>query len=280
MFTVVNHRLDDTAASKNVVWDPTANHNGAITPMFLVFHYTGCKYEVARTTFKRTTGENRTSAHLLVDSDGSVTQLVDFNRRAWHAGESFWDGLQDINTHSIGIEVVNYGYLLKTATSSFKLSNGEAAPFQAEDVVEVRHKFPSVSYAYWHSFTPEQIETCGELSELLINHYGLKEILGHDDIAPTRKVDPGPAFPLNRMRNRAFGRNAEVISEEVVDVSVPKLNIRTGPGVEYPLAGSPLLQHTKLCVLARHASWVQVQLASSNQLRGWVFSEHTRPTRK
>jgi N-acetyl-anhydromuramyl-L-alanine amidase AmpD len=50
-------------------------------------------------------------------------------------------------------------------------------------------------------YTPEQIETCEALAEALVLAYGLQDVLGHDDIAPTRKSDPGPAFPLGRMRS-------------------------------------------------------------------------------
>lgn len=277
MLSVANHRLDGTSGAKAVVWDPTSNHNNTITPKFLVFHYTACSYEVAMSTFKRTSGDNRSSVQLLVDSDGSVTQLVDLNKRAWHAGVSVWGELDDINSHSIGIEVVNYGYLLKTANNEFRLGNGKPAPFGAEEVVEARHASPAVRYSYWHAYTPQQIETCGELAQLLVAHYGLKEILGHDDIAPGRKVDPGPAFPMARMRSLAFSREAGQDSSELVYVTASRLNIRSGPGVEHPLAGSPLVQNTRLRVLGRLTGWVQAQAEGADPVRGWVSSDHVRP---
>lgn len=276
MLAIENHRLQGVVGGKHVEWVPSGNHNGEITPKYLIFHYTACSYGAAKNTFLSNTGSKRTSAHLLVDLDGSVTQFVPLNRRAWHAGESAWGTLRDLNSHSIGIEVVNFGYLLKMADSTFKLYNGTLAPVHPGDIVEAQHKNPTVRHLFWQSFSAAQIETCEALAAHLADQYGILDVLGHDDIAPGRKQDPGPAFPLLSIRGKALGRNAPIFDEDAAYVAVPMLNIRKGPGIEYALAGTPLVQHTRLRVVERVKEWMQVEVESAGMLTGWVFENFTR----
>jgi N-acetylmuramoyl-L-alanine amidase len=273
--TLQNHRLaGPSEAGKDVTWAPSPNHNGVIKPRYLVFHYTASGFAPARAQFLRGTGDGRTSAHLLVDVDGSVTQFVDLNLRAWHAGESSWKSLTDLNTWSIGIEVVNFGYLLKSGTGQYLAWTHDEVP--PERVVEARHKQPQVPYQYWQAYTPEQVATCTELACLLANAYALDDVLGHEDIAPGRKTDPGPAFPLTSIRGRAIGRNAEAAGGEFIYVGVPKLNIRSGPGVGNAAAGSALAQGTGLSVIERRDGWVHVSVLSAPPVDGWVFEAYTR----
>ncbi|MDR6523232.1 N-acetylmuramoyl-L-alanine amidase [Variovorax paradoxus] len=277
MLDIANDLLSGEIHGRAIGTAPTANHGGVIAPRLLVFHYTACDFTAAKNTFLSTAGKNRVSAHLLVDTDGTVTQFVPFNRRAWHAGESHWGDLNDINTHSIGIEVVNYGYLLKTAAGTFRLGNGKPLPFDPDEIIEARHKNPKLPYRYWQAYTPAQIETCEQLAVLLVQRYGLIDVVGHDDIAPDRKQDPGPAFPLLGIRGKALGRDAASDGDEVRYVGVKRLNLRKGPGVEHALAGEPLVMHSKLIVQGREGGWIQVVVASASGARGgWVLGEYTQ----
>jgi N-acetylmuramoyl-L-alanine amidase len=254
---------------------PTANHDGQIVPKYLVFHYTACSAAAARAAFLRQTGGNRVSAHLLVDRDGSVTQFLPLNQRAWHAGESRWDGFQDLNTHSIGIEVVNFGYLLKSADGTFRTADG-AQTVPAAEVTEGRHRLPHWPWTHWHAYSAEQIATCEALTELLAASYSLRDAVGHDDIAPARKADPGPSFPMSRMRGHILGRDSAQIAERSAYVAVDKLNIRVGPGVASATAGPPLVRNTRLEVLALDSSgWMQVTTRQQTPLTGWVRAEYT-----
>lgn len=280
MLNIENHLLKGDTQGKPVSWGESPNHNGIITPKFLVFHYTGCSFETAKNTFLAAGGPNPVSAHLLVDTDGSVMQFVPFNQRAWHAGNSSWDGYHDINTYSIGIEVVNYGYLHKTAAGGFARSNGKPLSIVADNVIEAQHKNPGIPFRYWQAYPPEQLQTCRALAELLVSAYQLTDVVGHDDIAPHRKEDPGPAFPLLSIKSQAFGRAFvnPPLEQPPAYVAVPKLNIRTGPSVQNPLAGPPLIMHTKLSVISRKDGWLKVDVVSSNPLQGWVSAEYTRAT--
>lgn len=268
-----NHVLQ----GEGVVQRPTLNHNADISPKFLVFHYTACDLDTAVNTFLRTTGSNRTSAHLVVDRDGSVTQMVKFNRRAWHAGESQWMGFSDLNTHAIGIEVVNLGYLQRFADGSFRPKLG-GVPIAPSDVVEARHKLAAEHHLYWQAYTPEQLSTCQALAVALVERYGLRDIVGHDDIAPTRKVDPGPAFPLASIRGTAFGRMDDGASHgEMWEVTADLLNVRSGPGTGFERIGAPLHRGTRVRPLGQDAlPWRFVEPIGVAADRGWVNATFLR----
>lgn len=254
----------------------TLNFGGQIVPKFLVFHYTACSALDASTAFMRAAGDRSVSAHLLVDVDGSVTQFVPFDRRAWHAGISSWDGYQDLNTHSIGIEVVNLGYLTRTALGVFKASDG-ATVVLPDNVVEARHKLSHFPWLYWEAYTPAQIATCEALAEVLCSGFNLKDVLGHDDIAPTRKSDPGPAFPLSRIRSHAVGRGGTPLpDEQAAYVIVDKLNIRQGAGAQFSKVAEPLARNTRLKIVNRpDGEWMEVVTDLPTPVRGWVWVAYT-----
>lgn len=111
--------------------------------------------------FFATIAELRASAHFLVRRDGEVIQFVPCVKRAWHAGESSWKGRSRCNDFSIGIEVEGDGEV---------------------------------------PFTAAQYRRLAALTRLLMARYPIAEIVGHSDIAPTRKVDPGPQFDWARYR--------------------------------------------------------------------------------
>lgn len=277
MFVINKHILaGQDPQGKAVVQSSSSNHHGEIRPKFLVFHYTACDVQAATNVFLRKTGANRVSAHLLVDTNGSVTQFVPLNLRAWHAGESEWGGYKDINSHSIGIEVVNYGYLLKSAAGTFHTAEAKLT-INAAQVIDARHRLVHWPWHYWHAFTAEQIATCEALAEVLTPACALQDVLGHDDIAPTRKADPGPAFPLPRIRGLALGRDSQQIADGVVYVSVDKLNIRKGAGTSFEKVGPALIRNTQLKVISPDVSdWLHVVTAQEPAVDGWVMAAYTR----
>jgi N-acetylmuramoyl-L-alanine amidase len=182
----------------------TKNLGKVIKPIYLVIHYTaGVTAANAIDWFKNPA--SKASAHFVLDRDGSVTQMVPTNRRAWHAGESKWGELTDINSHSIGIEIVNAGKLRKRSDGAWLTWSGQRI---AEDQVTIAtHKNEQVATG-WHEYTEEQIRGVIELGIVVAEKYGIVDVLGHDDVAPTRKVDPGPLFPISSVRSRILGREA------------------------------------------------------------------------
>ena len=269
MYTISANRL----AGDSVTYDGTGSYtpNKFITPLYLVFHYTVLDYSSTIRSFGPN-GPQSASAHLVVSRNGEVTQMVDFNRRAWHAGTSSWEGLQDMNTYSIGIEVENYGYLHQKPDGSFVSDNNNPVP--SDQVIQARHKNPACTANFWQQYPPEQLDVCEQLATALTSTYKLKGIAGHDDIAPSRKFDPGPAFPMERMRTAASGLDEHIETGRQYVVNVPKLNIRSGPGTNFP-AGLPLTQDTKVSQLQMGADgWMEVAVLAPGDIRGWVYGAY------
>ncbi len=177
------------------------NFSGNITPEFIVMHYTASwRAEGAIRTL--TTRSAKVSAQFVVDTDGTVTQLVSCTKKAWHAGPSSYNGVKGLNSHSIGIEIVNPGYL-KAVDGGFKDSNGR---FHSADKVQqtIKTKDPRVGSGDWHwpMYPKPQLMAVERVTAELIAMYGITDIVSHRQI-DTRgwKTDPGPAFPMKHMRD-------------------------------------------------------------------------------
>jgi N-acetylmuramoyl-L-alanine amidase len=137
----------------------------------LVLHYTGMP--TAEGALKRLCdAAAKVSAHYTIDEDGTVYRHVAEEKRAWHAGASFWAGERDINARSIGIELVNPG-----------------------------HEFG------YRDFPEPQIVALIELAQGIVKRHAIppKRVLGHSDVAPKRKIDPGEKFPWPRLAAAGIG---------------------------------------------------------------------------
>ena len=136
----------------------------------LVLHYTGMESgEAALQRMCDPAAE--VSAHYMVWEDGRITQLVQEDQRAWHAGVSRWQDDDDLNSRSIGIEIVNGGH-------DVPLPNGRLPPYP-----------------------DAQIAAVIALSKDILSRHAIRpsRIVGHSDIAPARKIDPGEHFPWDRL---------------------------------------------------------------------------------
>jgi len=145
---------------------PSPNFDERRLPVsMIVLHYTGMP-NAEGALDRLTSPEAQVSCHYVVDEDGTIYRLVEEEQRAWHAGKSRWRGIEDVNSASIGIEIVNPG-----------------------------HEFG------YHSFPEEQIDALLPLVARIKERYGVTRgnVVGHSDIAPTRKQDPGELFPWNRL---------------------------------------------------------------------------------
>ena len=137
---------------------------------FIIFHYTGMK-EIDSIN-KLTNYSSKVSSHFLIKKNGEILTLVPELYIAWHAGISNWKNFKSLNKYSIGIEISNTGH----------------------------------DYNYT-KFTSQQIKSVLKLSKYLIKKYKIKYnfILGHSDIAPERKIDPGEKFPWQYLSKRSIG---------------------------------------------------------------------------
>lgn len=240
-------------------------------PDTLIIHYTAGRSAESSVNFLAKDSV-KASAHLVVGRDGKIFQLVDFNKIAWHAGVSEYAGRSGFNAYSIGIELDNAGPLQKTG-DQYKSWFGKNYP--EEEVVKAKHRNENTE-KYWHAYTEEQITACYSICELLIDSYPqIKYMLGHEEISPGRKTDPGPAFPLDKFRNRLLynDRQSEEFTTELNGlVNASALNIRSGPGANFETIAAPLTNHTRLRITAQSDGWYQVK----TEITGWVSKEYVK----
>ena len=198
-----DHRLE-TIEGHAAGFVESPNCAGSLKPVFLVMHYTAGGSAQGAIAWLCNPA-SRASAHVVIGRDGSVTQLVPFNRQAWHAGRSRWQGRTGLNKYSIGIELDNAG-VLNGAPGQWRTSWGTAV--RDEDVVELPHKFDGIVRG-WHAYTPRQLAVAQAVAASIVIEYGIQDVIGHDDIAPGRKTDPGPAFPMATFRAAVLGRSED-----------------------------------------------------------------------
>ncbi len=245
----------------------TPNRDGNIDSRYLVFHFTAGRSALSSIDWL-CNPDAKASAHLVLARDGSITQLAPFNIKTWHAGISHWDGLSGLNSHSIGIEMDNAGKLTRVGSTYRAWFQKE---YPEDEVIHARHKNEQEP-AYWHAYTEMQIERAILLAELLTKEYNLKDVLGHDDIAPKRKNDPGPAFPLSNIRSRILGRKED--HDDIYEVRAEMLNIRSGPGVEFDTIADPLTLGTRVTLLDARNRWSKVDVDGDNDIEGWVYNKY------
>jgi N-acetylmuramoyl-L-alanine amidase len=246
------------------------NKSGLIEPRYLIIHYTAGRD--AESSVQHFLDPNaQASAHLVIGRDGRLWQLVPFNRKAWHAGKSAWLGLDGMNSYSIGIELDNAGRLTQVGTR-YQAWFGVFYP--ESEVVRARHKNETAD-AWWHAYTEAQLSVTLAVARLLVQHYGLKDVLGHDDIAPGRKADPGPAFRMASFRSNLFGRGDD--GRDRLIVNVPLLNIRGGPSAQHPPVSVPLKAGTSLDLIEMAPLWAHVALTDGSGVEGWVRNSFVVP---
>lgn len=266
---IKTHKLDPDHATFEEI-DKTSGTCKQGLPDTIVIHYTaGPSLSSAANTFKDPSV--KASAHILIDLDGSITQLIPFNKIGWHAGESSWHDRTDLNNYSIGIEIVNAGRLEKTGSvwrSWFGKTYGE------DDVLCAVHRNEDHK-SWWHVYSEEQISATFDLCRTIMDAYNITHILGHEEISPGRKSDPGPAFPLDKLRNRLLHSNRRDQNEDEADskpgiVTASALNIRSGPSAAAGTITKPLSRNTKVSILKEQNGWYNVEV----KLRGWVSKHH------
>lgn len=227
---IKNHRLvgDDGAPAPFI---QAACQGRKIRPRFLIMHYTAGG--PARSTVAYfASRQARASAHFVIGRDGAVTQQVACNRAAWHAGRSQWQGVTGLNSHSIGIELANWG-LLKRRPGGYRSYTGQQ--IEQSRVVFAIHKNGGGQREAWEGFPEAQVQSAIAVAIAIASAYGIAEdaILGHDDIAPRRKIDPGPAFDMDLFRARVSGRGDDGAETPQLRRVASKtgLHLRAGPGI-------------------------------------------------
>lgn len=279
---IINHRLHHDDGTP-YPFKPSPNVGGVIKPRWLVIHYTasGSASEAINWFAKK---ESTVSAHVVIGKDGSITQCVPFNVRANHAGQSTWKGVSGLNSHSIGFELDGFGFLGNAGAGKWKFRN---TPIPDSEVVVATHKF-GTPRGGWPKYPEAQLKASVELAQLLMREYGLEDVVGHDDISPGRKQDPGPTFPMESFRAAARQQPAKPAVATVAPAAAAArpiarfcvkttLNVRSGPGSTNPtVAGSPLQPGTIVRGAEDQNGWKRIT-AEGSSVAGWVAAQFLEP---
>jgi N-acetylmuramoyl-L-alanine amidase len=191
-----------------IVERPSPNQDeraAGLSPDLLVLHYTGMR-TAAEALARLCDPAAKVSAHYTVDEDGTIYAHVPEERRAWHAGVSFWAGVNNVNGCSLGIELVNPG-----------------------------HEFG------YRAFADAQIEALIDLiADIRARHpIAAHRVVGHSDVAPARKQDPGELFPWKQLADYGIGLWPETSARHLrggVAEALALFGYGTPPLVDWPLA--------------------------------------------
>jgi len=268
----------DSILAGTAAFHRSPNRGGKFSPPLpdtIVIHYTaGVTLDGAVRTL--CDPASKASAHFVIDRDGSVVQLVELDTIAWHAGVSGHLNRTGLNKFSIGIEIVNAGRLNRTAAGELLTWFGRR--IDKSEGVELVHRNESAA-AWWHIYTEAQVESVFALTQQLVAGLSIKHILGHEEISPGRKSDPGPAFPLDQMRARMLGsrrdldEDDEVLARPMIGVvTASLLNTRTGPSVVTPHASVPLRRGTAVTVSNLQPGWLKI----TSPVNAWVRREYVQ----
>jgi N-acetylmuramoyl-L-alanine amidase len=173
-------------------------------------HYTACPIDEALQIFSSSFTE--VSTHYLLSAQGKIYDIVPETKRAWHAGPSNWRGFEDVNSFSIGIENANWGYRygwipqepkhdrFRNIWSSFIHSQRRIGEYlDRKNIFSPKKK--------WDSYPEAQVNSLTLLAQDILNRLGIEaeNVVGHSDVAPQRKKDPGPLFPWQRLALNGVG---------------------------------------------------------------------------
>jgi len=157
---------------------------------YIIIHYTGMKNELSALN-RLTDHKSKVSAHYFIKKDGKILNLVPDLYEAWHAGKSNWKNIQSLNRYSIGIEIQNSGH-----------------------------------ENFYEKFSNKQINSVKKLLIFLTTKYKVnrKNILGHSDIAPNRKKDPGEKFPWKELAKLKLAKWHQLNEKELIKHRLKKIN--------------------------------------------------------
>ena len=260
------------------------------SPDTIVIHFTAGS-SLASSVNVLTNADSGVSAHFVVGRNGDIVQMLPTNKIAWHAGESHYEGRSGLNQYSIGIELDNAGQLKARGDGTYESWFGEV--YGENEVLAAQHANQQ-SIGYWHKYTEVQIARTLSICKTLSSYYDISTVVGHEEIAPARKVDPGPAFPLQKFKALVLQSESDKWPREssesssqreahdqiqrdlaspvkrVANVSANALNVRKGPDVSFGVVENGLNKGEVLKVLEKRGEWAKVSYTKV----GWVNTKY------
>lgn len=266
--------------------EPTLNFTGGNgQPELVVMHYTA-SYDAGSAIRTFRNGLSRASAHFVVETDGSITQMVSIRDDAWHAGGGVYQGREGVNALSIGIEIVNPGYHFSDGSGGFlnwekkPVSKAMLKPFPG--MLEAQDAWVGSAKQYWPHYPERQLAAVQKLTlTLLTTCPSIKDIVGHRDVdgVRKRKVDPGPAFPMARMKallDKKVTPPAPRPADYLVKSELGYLNVRQKPSLTAAKADwSPLMNGDRVQRLDMRPDWFRIRRWQAGVAKeGWVMARY------
>ena len=257
----------------------------SIVPKGIVIHYTASEsLKSAYNWFMNPA--SKASAHVIIDHDGTIKEVVSTTDRAWHAGFSSWGGISNCNNFMLGIELVNVGTvtpITKDGKEIFITAYG--------DRLDGQKAYDLISKKYFEIYYEAQIKSCIKLVQEWVTKYDINPswILGHSHVSPGRKTDPGPIFPWTLIEDQIIGTQpisgrAEIIKSiqshlERLEFQPGSIDGKEGPATRKALTEaildyrllresgidtcieltnnsvSKITNHSKVCNLLRRIPW-------------------------
>lgn len=191
--------INDRLVGEGGAFVDGAAYGGRIVPTGIVYHDTAGRITKGNTVVWMTSGATKNSYHVIIERDGSWSQMVPFDRRANHAGKSNYRG-RGANSQTIGISFVSPGKLSVKNKAYFGVKFEDGKP----------GTLPTGESGQWLEYTPEQIATARQIqTALFVSYTSLADVTTHWKVSPGRKVDPNPFFPLSDMEDLAVTMRAE-----------------------------------------------------------------------
>ena len=237
--------------------------SGTNSKRFIVLHYTaGSSFDgdVAQLSVN----DAKVSCHYVISRNGTIAKIGSDSDILWHAGKSSWNGIRGLNSHSIGIELTNPGILEVKGDEAVSWFGKRYKPGEW-------FKHSSDPNAGWVPYSVNQLEALRNLCEGLISLHGtIEEVVGHEQISPQRKVDPGNGEILSLK----FYEKMNEFAREYIGSSPPKaiapmetlpvkvsvssnLRVRSGPGTNFAVVDS-LKDDDAVEIIRKSGSWAKI----------------------
>lgn len=198
---IQNHRLVASQSDERVSFR-LDELGPPLRPEVAIIHY--AVTQSAASTAATLKAKDYLSCHVTIDNAGNLIQQVPFDRVAYHAGKSSYRGRDGCNAFSLGVEVSVPGPVFRQPGGTFRDIYGK--PWAGE-AVEAQHKsgLAPKNWTHWAVVSDRARDMLAHLVDLWRAEYGITDVVGHDDVSPGRKFDPGPCFDVGWLRAVVFG---------------------------------------------------------------------------
>ncbi len=259
---VANHLLDGATVKR------TPNVGGMMTPTGVIMHYTA-GYTAAGAVATLSDPASKASAHLVIDRDGTITQLVPFNRVAWHAGPSALDDINGCNSFCIGFEFVNPGWFKHGPGTAIVDAYGHTLTPTEMKTWDVDHAILATNSRIgggtflWPAYSDAQINAGLTAFGAICDAYKIRHIAGHEEVDLRKwKTDPGPSFPMSQFKAKLHGKldRSNGDTAHGTAITTAKVNVRQGPASTAPVICA-IEAGAEVAVKSSGATWNYVEYA-------------------